>query len=174
MKQPLLAGLAMATVGLAMTGSATAATTSGYDYGPAAGNCQGALPAFAGTLRARPLAIGNEGTSNAFVSCGPDGSEPTLGKTISQFFVRIGNDAANASSITISCTFVHGYGSGPAPIYVTKSVTVAPGGFAGIALVPSDLGADITTLRYPQVSCGLPAGGLISYTGVLYAYEIGA
>ena len=35
----------------------------------AVGNCNGALPGFEGALRKRPLAIANEGTSSAFVSC---------------------------------------------------------------------------------------------------------
>ncbi len=31
--------------------------------------CQAALPAFEGAIRKRPLAVQNEGTTNAFVTC---------------------------------------------------------------------------------------------------------
>lgn len=172
MKTTLLGGLALAALGLAITGGARAATQSSFDYGPAAGNCQGALPAFAGTLRARPLAIGNEGSTTAFVTCGPNGTDTSFGKVISRFLLKVGNAAAASDPVTISCTFVHGYGGGPVPVYVTKTATVAPGDSQFIDFFPSDLGTGVT-LRYPQASCSLPPGALVHYTGVVFTYEIG-
>src|SRR5687768_17233327 len=68
-KNTPLALLTMLSVTLLGVGTVQAATVERYDYQSAAGVCQGALPAFAGTLRARPLAIGNEGASPAFVTC---------------------------------------------------------------------------------------------------------
>ncbi len=167
------AGLALAAIGLAMSGSAGAATQSAFDYVPAANACQGALPAFAGTLRARPLAIGNEGTSNAFVTCGLVGTEPNRGKVITRVFVRLGNDPEGSSSISVTCTLVHGFGgSAVDAVYVPKTVTVAAGSTNQIEFTPADLGAG-ATLRYPQISCALPQGGLVHYAASFYTYEIG-
>ncbi len=71
--------------------SAAAALALGSGYAPQANAvsmaanatafCQTALPVFDGNVRKRPLAVTNEGTSNAFISCsipkGPDSTGNT-------------------------------------------------------------------------------------------------
>lgn len=170
MNTSILSGLALATLGLAGSGDALAATQNAYDYGPAAGNCQAALPSSTSQLRTRPLGITNEGAATVFVTCGPNGTDQTYGKVISRFFVRVGNSAATPRTIT--CTFVHGYVGGDAAVYVTRTAPVPTGGLQFLDIVPADLGAN-STLRFPQVSCSLPPGAQLFYTGVEFTYEIG-
>lgn len=150
---------------------ADAAPSSRYDYQTAPGVCQGALPAFAGTLRARPLALANEGNATAFVTCGPRGTEPLYNQTISRAFVTVGN--STAATITISCTWVHGFANSSVTQFVPVSVSVEPGANVFVNLRPADLTGS-QALKWPQVSCQLPPGGLVYYTGVLYEEEIGS
>lgn len=59
--------LAAATAGVAST--ASAATALREKVSNATGVCQAALPAFDGLVRKRPLAVQNESTGHAFVTC---------------------------------------------------------------------------------------------------------
>lgn len=151
---------------------ADAALSSRYDYQTAAGVCQGALPAFAGTLRARPLAIANEGSTTAFITCGLRGSEPGFNRTISRAFVTLGNGSATTS--TVSCTWVHGFGTSSDTQFIPKSIQIDPGEMVFLSLRPTDLTGAEPSLKWPQISCQLPPGGIVYYTGVLYEEEIGS
>ena len=156
----LLTILAMTLFG---SPEARAGEDSPSDYQSAPGVCQGAFPASAGsTLRAKPLGIVNEGSAPAFVSCA---NQTRAGLTIEWYGIRVGS--TNAAPMTISCTLVHGYGLGLPATYVTKSVTVTNGTAPGIIFYASELPDQV--LAYPQVSCGLPAGGVVHYTVVVYS-----
>ena len=174
MKMAILTGLALATLGLGASGGAQAATANGYDFGPAADSCQGALPTLSGALRVRPLGMDNEGSTTVFVTCGATGTDLTFGKTISRYFIRVANSAATAQTIT--CTFVHGYvgaTSNATPVYVTRTAPVPAGALQFLDITPADLGAG-APLRFPQASCSLPPGTQLLFTGVEYTYEIGS
>ena len=168
----LPAAVGIALLGLAVAPASQAATIEHYDYQSAAGVCQGALPAFAGTLRARPLAVGNEGAAVAFVTCAlrSDDRGASTART-ARTAIRLGNTGASGS-VTINCTFVHGFGSpGVVPTYLTRSVVVAAGGSSFVEITPADL--DATEVRYAQWSCALPPNAVVYYVNRHYNLEIG-
>lgn len=167
--KPSVVLLALSSALLA-AGGTQAATVNRYDYQSAAGVCQGALPAFAGTLRARPLAIGNEGASPAFVSCAMQGDDESNTRTTHRNFLRVGNTGTGA--LTINCTYVYGFGAGPAPTFLTRTVNLAAGASALVNVLPADLG--VTDIEYgAQWSCSLPPGAVVYYSGRLYSEDIG-
>lgn len=137
----------------------------------AAANCQGALPAFAGTLRSRPLGVGNEGSAAAFVTCSFSGDAgqgimPTLRLDI--FFT---NNAA--SPITINCTGVFGAQRIGGVMFATKSIVVSPGANSGIQWTAENSGvADLSSPA--NVSCSLPPGAVMLDTFNHINVEIGA
>lgn len=133
----------------------------------AAENCQAALPNFEGSIRKRPLAVQNESSVNAFVTCAMKGTAGA--RAINQEVrVRLINIADAPRSVT--CTLVDG--RNPAlsdPIYIAKSTTVAAGGSSEITWQPADNGGN--NFIYPALSCGLPPRTGIRYTSRLYQYE---
>lgn len=167
----LSAAAGIALLGMAMAPAGQAATIAHYDYQAAAGVCQGALPAFAGTLRARPLAVGNEGSAPAFVTCAlqTDDRISSMAQT-TRTAIRLGNVGASGS-VTINCTFVHGFGGGSAS-YITRSVTIQPGGAPFLEILPADVGG--ATIRYVQWSCSLPPNAVVYYLNRYYDLEVGA
>jgi hypothetical protein len=134
----------------------------------AAADCQGALPAFAGTLRARPLGLGNEGAAPAFVTC----SFPTVGD--GGVFRRLSTYWTNntAASITVNCTGVAGFQRGDTA-YMPKSVVVAPGAYAGIAWEAIDNGG-IPLVAPASMSCSVPPGAVLMDMYIYFDVEIGS
>ncbi|MGY1458945.1 MULTISPECIES: hypothetical protein [unclassified Luteimonas] len=124
--------------------------------------CQGALPAFETQIRKRPLAVQNEGGTNAFVTCSFNNPGNSNGSSrVSRFTVYLQN---MSSARTVSCTAVNsGAGAnGSDALYATKSIRVLrdedgstaldfePGDFVGGAfLLPGDA---------VSVSCNLLPG----------------
>jgi len=88
--------------------------------------CQGALPSFEGAIRKRPLAIQNEGSSNAFVTCALNNTGYNAGTTfISTVLIYAQN--LNSSSRSITCTAVNSSATtSPDSLYVTRTVSVSP------------------------------------------------
>lgn len=166
---PSAAALASA---VAWATTLNAATVVRHDYQSAAGVCQGALPAFAGTLRARPLGLGNEGDAAAFVTCAQQTDDATGNARTNKVHLRLGN--AGATAVTINCTFVHGFGAGPPPVYVTRTVVVEPGGAPFLTIHPTNVDPSATQLFHAQWSCALPPGAAIRYTGRDYVMNVGA
>lgn len=86
--------------------------------------CQAALPVFEGAIRKRPLAIQNEGNSDAFVTCAlnnPGNSAGTNRISVVQIYAQ----NQNASSRSIACTAVNSSATAnPSPIYLSKTVQV--------------------------------------------------
>lgn len=150
---------------LAFTGDADAVIRQ--DIQNAAGNCQAALPVFDGQIRKRPLAIGNEGTGPAFVSCSLVGDYSAMANTIlTQVIVR--NRGSETQSI--ACSMVAGFehGAAPAPLYVARSIELAPGAEGIISWNVGDNGEEL--LPGPiNFSCLLPAATVINLT--LRAYD---
>jgi hypothetical protein len=119
----------------------------------AAGMCQGALPQFAGTLRARPLGVINEGGSSAFVTC----SLPGVDGVSHNMEIIITN--RGSSDQTINCTAVSGRVLGAAPVYVPLTGTVSPGQIIGLFYNPA--GGDLGNML--NLSCSLPPMTELSY-----------
>ena len=168
---PVALAIAIALVSAA--GSTVAADVERYDYQSAAGACQGALPAFAGTLRARPLAIGNEGVTGAFVTCAQVTDEFNSESRTTNAILGLGN--VGTSPVTIKCTFVHGRGgsSVPASYLPLMPMTLDPGQTGFFQIVPENIDPNMSRLRYAQWSCSLPPGAVINYLGRHYVENVG-
>lgn len=143
---PLLAACALAATG------AGAGNSHQFEAVNAAGVCQGALPAFAGTLRARPMALQNEGNAAAFVSCSIASGDLNTGREVNAVYVQVFN--SGTVDRTFSCTLVDGaYGVAD---YLTRSITLPPNGGQSVLFMPGDLPIPSTRFRQPNVSCQLP------------------
>ncbi|MGY0613065.1 MULTISPECIES: hypothetical protein [unclassified Luteimonas] len=170
MKAPLsILSIAMLAAAIA-TPNAHAGTSARMSQESGSRACQGALPAFAGTLRARPLGIGNEGAAPAFVTCAWEGWDGGYGRTMSQASLYMGNTGAEA--VTVNCTFVHGHAMGSNNTYAPVSHTLNPGDGTFVHFPTSQMGLD--QLYWPQVSCALPRGAVIHYLYQYYNEEIGS
>ena len=138
------------------------------------GACQGALPAFAGTLRARPLALQNEGAVTAFASCSPAYNDFTENdEGASAVNLRLVNNGGVAVAVT--CTLVDGSASAlGAAIYLPAVVNVPAGATATLSWDPMDYPApQPESVLRPNVSCALPPGVGIGYINMFYQRQIG-
>lgn len=160
--------LAALVVGVLGAGSAQAALIERVRHQNAGSFCQGALPAFAGTLRTRPLGVGNEGGVPAFLTCSFSsvGGFGTVNR-VSTWWTN--NTGAN---ITINCTGVFGF-QRSTPVYLPKSAVVAPGANVNIAWTDADNGGSALP-QAGNTSCELPPGAVLLDTYVYYDVEIGA
>ena len=89
--------------------------------------CQGALPSFEGAIRKRPLAVQNEGSSNAFVTCALNNPGYNTWTTfISSVLIYAQN--LNSSSRPITCTAVNSSATASPddPLYAIRTVQVSP------------------------------------------------
>ena len=160
----LLAGLLLA---LASAGNAHAVDISRTLYTNPTGVCQGALPAFDGLIRKRPLAVQNEDTSPAFVTCSFTSQGRTTG--FSQYVNAIGGAA-----VVISCTAVTGWATGTNQ-FVTKTVTAGPGpSQRELAWSPSDFGGTTTLPNFVSLSCNLPPGAALNDVWFRFLEDVGA
>lgn len=131
--------------------------------------CQGALPAFETSIRKRPLAVQNEGASNAFVTCSFNNPGNNAGGSrVNGVTVHLQNAASGAR--TVSCTAVNiaaGADAGTA-LYAPKSIQVPrdASGSTALAFGPSDFQAGAFVLPFDSVgvSCNLPPGTGITST----------
>jgi hypothetical protein len=166
----LRTALATAVLGLAM-GMASPVTYAGSALVAANGanSCSGTLPAYQTQLRARPLALKNEGSSAAFVSCSfESGYAFSSGKDFGAYIINTG-----ASDADVSCTGVDGLDAtlaaafmAPAPVFVSKSATIPAGGAASLFFfVPADFP---TLTGFNGMTCLLPPGVGISLAGKDY------
>ena len=137
----------------------------------AVGSCNGALPGFEGALRKRPLAIANEGTSNAIVSC-----TLAIDQTQSEGNAIVGVVLINRSAqlVAVSCTFVDGSAPevpGPIPpTYYVENIALAAGEGNSLLWQAADHG--LTTFSVlGSTSCSLPPG--VEIAAMLNVYDDG-
>ncbi len=166
---PGLQALALATVVLALAPTAAAQaqwTLSQIASASPTENCQAALPVFDGNIRKRPLAMQNEGSTSAFVTCAFRGATLFWRQgVITGITVNLRNDAS--TSRTIGCTLVTQNPLNNAPSYSTLSRQLAPG---ASATMQWDADGNGSTLFYtPAVSCSLPPGAAISRTATWFS-----
>lgn len=133
--------------------------------------CQPALPAFDGNIRKRPLAMQNEGTSNAFVTCAFGG---VFNGVPSQKTLSVGFTNNTGSEITVSCTLANAQAGVLNPQFFLKSIAVPPMG-APVTLLQWSAAADNggVLFTYPAVSCLLPPGAGVVNTLHTFDEEIG-
>lgn len=143
--------------------AATALTT-------ATDNCNGALPGYEGALRKRPLGILNEGTANAFVSCGVSINE-SGNEGINTAAIYLINRGTTTQAVT--CTFIDGLPPEfnaisptlPVATYYPKAVAVMPGQLLPIAWFPADFELE-TFSPYGAFNCNLPPKMELNIAGV--------
>lgn len=167
--KPNVLAITVATMAAMSAGAADAALIQRVYHQNAANHCQGALPAFAGTLRARPLGVGNEGNAPAFLTC----SFETSGQfapinRLSVFFAN-NNDAG---SIAINCTGVFGV-QRATPVYLAKSVNVTAGATGNLVWTDADNGGE--ALPGPgNISCAMAPGAVMLDIFNYFDVEIGS
>lgn len=124
--------------------------------------CQPALPAFDAAFRKRPLAMQNESTSPAFVTCGFTGgfSAPRLVS-----YVSVGLVSNATAGISVTCTLVDYQGGAGAPRYFTRTALVPPGATAEIGWDEGD--NDGQRFIYPATSCNIPGGLGVAWTAMV-------
>lgn len=122
----------------------------------ASGACRSALPAFDGDIRTRPLAVQNEGTATAFVTCAQQGN---LDQRPTQLSIFVVNNTQAVS--TVSCTVVSG---STAPVYYAVSVVVLPT-IDAIGATRPEAPALTFDSSNASWSCALPPGTGISRVG---------
>lgn len=155
---------------------AGAAELARVDVQGASGMCKAATPAFAANTRYRPLGLANESTENIFVTCnwqGDDNQDSVRGAK--RLYVAITNNSDAARDYT--CTLVNGHQSGSLiyAVYVPKTINIAAGAGAELTWLPGDVSnARPSGIDRPSLSCVLPAGSTIQYTGREYNEDVGA
>lgn len=133
------------------------AITRTFD-GNAAADCQTALPVYDGNVRKRPLAVQNEGSDNAFVTC----SFTTQATDLS--FVTLFLTNNNTTDTPVTCTGVSGYSAGPTQ-YLPQTKTVAASGLGSMLWSPDSI--------LFNVSCNLPPGVGIGTFRVVFQEDVG-
>lgn len=178
MSRILLAAIAPVLLAGAATtflaSSADAATVLAKSQQNGAGACQGALPAFAGSLRARPLALQNEGSVTAFATCSPAYNDfASNAEGASAVTIRLINNGPAA--VEVSCTLVDGsVAPSGDPTYLPATVDVSAGASATISWDPTDYPApQPDSIARPNVSCALPAGVGIGYVNYFFQRQVG-
>ena len=127
----------------------------------AAGACKSALPAFDGNIRTRPLAVQNEGTAAAFVSC--SNSNRTADNSFRNTIVGIWVQNNNATVVNVSCTFVDGI-LGSAEFHPKTQLFGANSG----AFIAWQAPEGDPYTPFANFSCNLPPGVGISRIAYVY------
>ncbi len=167
--------LAAALFGTVLSGDALSATQPRQITTHPTGICQSALPVFDGNIRKRPLAVQNEGSGDAFITCSyPSGEGRFAGGSpttrVWQYMVNI-----SANPVTVTCTGVAG--SPASSFQVVKSVVVpANSSTAEISWFAADFPGAPTT--FPgngafSASCLLPPGAGVRTSFVDSVEDIG-
>jgi hypothetical protein len=140
-----------------------AATRSRFPGAHATAFCQPALPAFDGLIRKRPLALQNEGTTTAFVTCSlpVDNTTPDLNGAAIHYVNNTGGEVA------IACTLVNGLQS-DVTYFVQTAISSAQYFVNYWTSAGSELLADQMSF-----SCALPPGTGIHFLLSDYTVDVG-
>ncbi len=162
-------------VGLFGASTAQAAPADRQFASNPAGICQGALPAFEAAIRKRPLAVQNEGTQTAFVTCAFTSQGDFSASAENPVAVVMWFNTTSGAATSISCTGVSGYQQGPNQFVVKTATAPATGAQAPILWEASDFAdaPDIFPSGLFSVSCALPPGTAINDSYVFFQEEIG-
>lgn len=172
-------GLLVCSIALTLVGSpassAMAVQIARQDFQGAVGMCKPALPAYAANLRNRPLGMANESDSAVFLTCNWQGDDTQNGtRGARRVFVVVSN--TSAADQVVACTLVNGFQSGALTVatYTPKTATIAAGASATIEWVPADIAGAPDQIKLPALSCNLPGGTTLQYTGKQYNEDVGA
>lgn len=117
-------------------------------------NCQAALPVFDGKIRKRPLAIANEGSTTAFVTCDFETLPTLIGKVI---IVNVRLHNASATARQVSCLLLDSFGTNVYSPSLSKTVQLAPQSHGELEWLATD-DNDGNNYTTPSMSCALPPG----------------
>ena len=133
--------------------------------------CQSALPVFDTLIRKRPLAVQNEGTGPAFITCGFEfdaGQATNFAPLMVDTYFSNNTDA----DIEITCTGVTGWAGGDNE-YVAFSTTIPAvdpeEGDGNIFWEDADFEGGGMETSLIAISCNLPAGVGINDTYIVWA-----
>lgn len=167
-------GLALILVAAAAAGRpAAAASILKITTQTGTASCAPALPTYEGVIRKRPLAIQNEGTTGAFVSCSLT-TTLVYASAGSSETAYLGLTNSSAASASVTCTLVDVGFSGSTPAYKTRSVTVPANGFREIQWSAANDNGGVPFRTSPNISCSLAPGIGITYTASLSADQVGS
>ena len=169
-------GVLLASVALGSTPAGAETQNRVFGTNPA-GICQGALPAFETAIRKRPLAIQNEGSTTAFITCSFTSQGEWGGSARNPTRVSVFVNNASGAAVPLSCTGVTGYATQSSSHYVVKQVNLTAGtGQHVMNWVPADFqeGATLFPSGLFSISCGLPPGVAINDSYVHFSEEVGA
>lgn len=167
----LATGFALLTIAVASTYSisANAVVTEHSNGSNPVARCQGALPAFETQIRKRPLAVQNEGTGPAFITCS---FEVDVANAIGNAPILLDTYFSNntAAPINLTCTAVSGFQGGTNE-FVPQTIQLAPGNEQGnLFWVDTDfeggLGSGVIS-----ISCNLPPGVGVNDTYIFWDAE---
>ncbi|MEP6632702.1 MAG: hypothetical protein ABJA62_00680 [Luteimonas sp.] len=165
-----VSGLVVAVAASLSLGDAHAATSFRELSGNATSYCQTALPIFDGQVRKRPLAVQNEGTSNAFITCSFTRHFNAVAATAITMYSQ--NNSAAAKDLT--CTLVTGHAGGPTQ-FVAKTVTLPADGTQKFMRW---LAADFTGGTFPDeqysMTCNLLPGVGLNDSYLSFDEDVGA
>jgi hypothetical protein len=163
------------TLACSVASTAMAVEISRQDFQGAVGMCKASTPAHNAGLRNRPLGMANESSAAIYVTCNWQGDDTQNGtRGARRVFVVVSN--TSTAPQTVACTLVNGFQSGTTinATYTPKTVTIAAGAAATIEWVPADVAVGSDQIKLPALSCNLPAGTTLQYTGKQYNEDVGA
>jgi hypothetical protein len=151
-----------------ITAPALAVDRTVFAQANGSGACQAALPSYEGQIRKRPLAIQNEGSAGAFMTCSPVSLQGNALHASGHELVLINNTAVARQ---VNCTGV----TGPqgATTYMPKSVSVPGNGAASLSWLGAD-GVDSENLHTMNMSCMIPPGIGIRTVYTRQVVDVGA
>ncbi|MEP6634226.1 MAG: hypothetical protein ABJA62_08440, partial [Luteimonas sp.] len=137
----------------------------------ATGACQSALPVFEGQIRKRPLALQNEGTAPAFVSCSLMGTDRSVAGIR---FVQVRADNNTNSRVDLTCTLVTGLSKFGVQQFLPKKFGLLPNNIGELFWSDADNGGIPFDNFTVNVSCNLPVGTGLSQISVFFDEDVGA
>lgn len=156
--------LAMAGAALLALAATTPAQAVEVQMG-ATTACKSALPAFDGNMRTRPLAMQNEGTVNAFVSCAHANVANNFDNEIDVAAVFLANNTT--APVSISCTLITDRLGAP-NTYIPKTVTLGANARTNLIWTGQDDNNGDPLSNFVNFSCSLPPGTGISRITFVY------
>ncbi|MEP6633009.1 MAG: hypothetical protein ABJA62_02260 [Luteimonas sp.] len=171
-----LSALALGVSLLAAASGAQAATITRTLVANATAACQPALPVFDGNIRARPKAVQNDGTNNAFVSCAYY-SQSTVNTAGNPKTVEVSFSTKGGVAMFFSCTGIVGAEGTTFPVSVKSNLLPADGSRVSIIWSAVDFGG-IQGNPLPSglfgLSCNLPPTVGINDATITFDEDVGA
>jgi hypothetical protein len=135
--------------------------------------CQAATPVFSDKIRKRPLAVKNEGTSSAFVTCSFTTIGPRGLSTPTRYELFVSNTGPDAD---ITCTAVGGVEGGTGtntPEFDVRTTHLVSGGEPiAFTYIPGQFQNDILPAVF-SISCNLQPGMAVHDMYVFFSEDIG-